>query len=272
LHQASLAGRVTAAKVLLAHGAAVESVNRSGYSPLMDASLYGRTVAVELLLAHGADPNAISINGHTAVSLAEQKGHRHVAMLLVANGADPQLQARKLRAALAGMGSRTRGPSGVRLAGYMRNPEILEDLCRECLSGEAGRQVKLVSATETDMNGKLVAWCRQNGFGQGRDATRPRQDRANGIGEDRLIDSNAGKGTGGSTDLLRQAIETWSQLQSKRPDALQRMRDLSAKGLYREKVSSKEPLLQKAVAIWMSLQTEHPALVTQLMSLAGMAR
>jgi ankyrin repeat protein len=272
LHQAALAGRVIAVKVLLAHGAEAESVNRSGCSPLMDASLYGRTVTVELLLAYGADPNVVNVNGHTAVSLAEQRGHRHVAMLLVANGADPHLQSKRLRTALAGMHSRTRGPSGVRLAGYMRNPEILEDLCQECLSGHAGTQVKLVSAAEADMNGKLVAWCRQNGLGLGRDATQPRQDRGSGTGEDHLTPATAGMHKGGSTDLLRQAIETWAQIQAKHAHTHQRMRELSARGMSLEKLSSKEPLLQKAMAIWSSLQSEHPELVTQLMSLAGMGR
>ena len=270
LHQAALAGRVIAVKVLLAHGAEVESLNRSGFSPLMDASLYGRTVAVELLLAHGADPNAISANGYTAVSLAEKKGHRNIAMLLVANGADPNLQGKRLRAALTAASSRTRGPSRVRLAGHMRNPEVLESLCQECLSRQGDTQVKLVSGAEADMNGKLVAWCRQNALGQGRDARQLRQDQGNGTAERLTTTTRMHKG--GSRDLLRQAIDTWEQIQAKYPDAQKRMRALSRKGVSPEKLSSKEPLLQKAMGIWMSLQNEHPELVAQLMNMAGMGR
>ena len=272
LHQAALAGRVLVMRVLLARGAAVENISRAGYTPLMDAALYGRTVPVELLLAHGADPNAVNINGRTAVSLAETKGHRHVALLLVVNGADPHLQGKRLRAALAGLNCRTRGPSRMRLAGYMRNPEVLEDLCQECLSRQTNTQITLVAGEAVDMNGRLAAWCRRNGVGQGRDARRFPQDFGDGKVEVRVPRATGGLQKDSSIHLLRQAIETWEQIQAKYPDAHMHMRELLGRGAAVDQLSGKDPLLQKALDIWTTIQREHPELMAHLMSMAGLGR
>jgi ankyrin repeat protein len=267
LHQAAVAGRDLALKVLLSHGSEVDSVSRSGYTPLMDAAVYGRAITVELLLAHGADPNAISVNGHTAVSLAEKKSHRNVAVLLVANGADPQLQARRLQRALAEMHTRTRGPSRVRLAGHMRQPEVLEDLCRQCQSRQADTGVTLISQADNDIRSKLLTWCRQSDLG--RDTVTQGARRTS---EDRLASANKAIRHDNSMHLLRQAVETWEQIQAKYPDTHRRMRDLSRKGMSLDKLRHKEPLLQRAMDIWMSLRSEHPELMSQLMRMVGMER
>ncbi len=195
LHQAATAGRETVMALLLANAADAENVSRYGYTPLMDAAIYGKTVAVELLLASGADPNAVSTNGHTAVSLAEKSGYKNVAMLLVANGADPNLQGKKLQAALARNGSRSAGPACVRLAGHMRNPDVLESLCHECLSQDADPNLRLISGQRPAFNSKLAAWCQQRGIGDASDARSFDQASGNGRLSERLSRNCQRRGT-----------------------------------------------------------------------------
>lgn len=269
LHQAATAGRESAMTVLLDHGAEVENVSQSGYTPLMDAALYGRAVAVELLLAHGADPNALNSKGDTAATLAEQRGHRNVAMLLVANGADPYLQSKRLQTALAGTTSRNRGPARVRLAGHMRNPQVLEDLCERCLAEQSDSRVRLVSEGANDVNAKLAEWCRKSGLGQGKESDD--RETIGGRIQDRRAHARNLKRDGASY-LVQEAIETWEQLQAKYPNADKRMRELSRKGISPDTLARKEPLLQKAMNIWTTLQSEHPQLAAQLLSIAGIGR
>jgi uncharacterized protein len=268
LHQAATGGRETVMAVLLAYGANAENVSNHGYTPLMDAAHYGKTVAVEFLLASGADPNAVGANGHTAISVADKRGHQNIAMLLAANGADPNLQGKKLRVAFAKMNSRTTGPARVRLAEHMRNPDVLESLCRECLAQQADPDIRFASGQRPDWNSRMAAWCRQKGIGEFR--------------ESRALDQTSGKWRhdetrssgmrGGESHLLREALETWEQIQAKYPDAHNRLRDLSGRGISVDKIASKEPLVQKAMSLWLSLQSQHPDLAAQLLNIAGMAR
>ncbi len=228
-------------------------------------------MAVELLLAGGADPNAISTKGDTAVSLAEKRGHKNVAMLLVANGADPNLQGKRLQAALAKSGSRSAGPTRVRLAGQMRNPEVLESLCHECLSQEADANLRLISGQRPDSHSRLAAWCQKRGIKNGSETRAFEQASGNARLSEAVPGTVSGK-NGSASYLIREAIATWEQLQAKYPHADKRLRDLSRKGISPDTLARKEPLVQKAMQIWMSLQSEHPDLAAQLLSIAGMSR
>jgi hypothetical protein len=256
LHQAAVAGRDQVMEVLLRYGASVDTVSRKGFTPLMDASAYGRAMVVELLLAGGADPNAMTRDGKSALSVAERNSQRHVAMLLVANGADPNIQRKRLTAALAAINSKNRGPSRVRLAGQLRNPDVLETVVEGPRSSDPGSGLKFVAVQTAPANAGALD---------------PRAFQSVRVRGDKSVQpGRSGQATG--EYAIREAVDTWEQLQAKYPDLNQRIRQLSERGISVEKLSAKDPLLKKALGIWQSLQSEHPDLVAQMLSLAGMGR
>lgn len=232
-HQAAMAGRLEVLESLLHYGASVNTVARSGLTPLMDAATYGRVRVMELLLAKGADPNAVNEDGRTALSLAHQHGRRNVTFLLLANGADPNFQAKRLQAGLSVNGTKPKGPTRVRLAGCLRDTDVI---------GAQNRP----------------SGCRLN------DPLDPRASQTvYTVAPPRIESRNA---------ALREAFQTWEQLENKYPDMPQRLRHASGKRLPLEDLCAKEPLLRRALELWQTIRAEHPNLASSLMDLARMGR
>jgi len=76
-----------ATKALLAKGAAIESKDNSGRTPLSWAAVSNHIAVATLLLDKGATIESKDNNDQTPLSLAAENGHEAVAMLLLANGA-----------------------------------------------------------------------------------------------------------------------------------------------------------------------------------------
>ena len=76
---AALMGHKDTAKVLLDHGAEVDSRAEDGRTPLMLAANKGENDLVSLLLQAGADPTLADKSGATAASLAMAKGFKELA-------------------------------------------------------------------------------------------------------------------------------------------------------------------------------------------------
>ena len=76
---AALMGRKETAKVLLDHGAEVDSRAEDGRTPLMLAANKGDQDLVSLLLQAGADPTLTDKSGATAGSLATAQGYKELA-------------------------------------------------------------------------------------------------------------------------------------------------------------------------------------------------
>ena len=76
---AALMGRKETAKVLLDHGAEVDSRAEDGRTPLMLAANKGDQDLVSLLLQAGADPTLTDKSGATAGSLATANGYKELA-------------------------------------------------------------------------------------------------------------------------------------------------------------------------------------------------
>ena len=72
-------GHKDTAKVLLDHGAEVDSRAEDGRTPLMLAANKGDKDLVSLLLQAGADPTLADKSGATAASLAMAKGFKELA-------------------------------------------------------------------------------------------------------------------------------------------------------------------------------------------------
>jgi ankyrin repeat protein len=83
LHHMAAIGAVAKAKLLLAHGAAIDAIDDEYQStPLGVASRRGQRAMVELLLAHGADPSVAGAAWATPLAWAGTKGHGDVQALL----------------------------------------------------------------------------------------------------------------------------------------------------------------------------------------------
>jgi Ankyrin repeats (3 copies) len=91
LHAASQEGHVDAVRLLLDHGADVNSQGL-GWMPLHFASSEGNLTVVRLLLERGADSNARSASGKSPVYLASESGHLEVVRLLGDHGGDVHLR------------------------------------------------------------------------------------------------------------------------------------------------------------------------------------
>jgi len=90
---ASFFGRVDAARLLVEHGAEVNSASRNDFKvmPLHSAAATGdpeaRYELAKLLLEHGADANARQQDDFTPLMAADQHGDKHLRSLLVEHGA-----------------------------------------------------------------------------------------------------------------------------------------------------------------------------------------
>lgn len=81
------ADQVTAAKLLLHHGADIEFTDAKNDTPLVVACELRNTKMVDFLLNKGASVNAMGLSGCTALYTAVKKGNLSVAEVLVAHGA-----------------------------------------------------------------------------------------------------------------------------------------------------------------------------------------
>jgi ankyrin repeat protein len=75
------------ARLLIENGAAVDSADLSGFTPLSHAAKNGRKSMAELLLEKGANVSATTRLGWTPVMLAAFNGHESIAGLLATHGA-----------------------------------------------------------------------------------------------------------------------------------------------------------------------------------------
>jgi uncharacterized protein len=83
LHSAAAARNLVAARLLLEHGAPVNSRQQAGWVPIHAAAQNGDRPMVELLLKHHADPKIANDAGQTPAMVATEKGHVEIATLLV---------------------------------------------------------------------------------------------------------------------------------------------------------------------------------------------
>jgi uncharacterized protein len=82
LHSAAAARSVPIARLLLEHGAPVnarQGGSGSGFTPLMEAAFNGQVDMVQILLDHGADPQLRDEEGRTAADHAQARGHASLA-------------------------------------------------------------------------------------------------------------------------------------------------------------------------------------------------
>jgi ankyrin repeat protein len=91
LHVAAYFGDVSAARLLLQHGAEVDAAGRGWMTgtPLHSAASSGNAAIVDLLLASGADPNARQSGGWTPLHAAARNGDPALVERLLGAGADP---------------------------------------------------------------------------------------------------------------------------------------------------------------------------------------
>ena len=80
--------RFETAKLLIAHGADVNAMDKNGRTPLMTAASFGRAECVDLLLRHGADTRAVAANGYTILHATAAGGLAAFASALIRHGAD----------------------------------------------------------------------------------------------------------------------------------------------------------------------------------------
>jgi ankyrin repeat protein len=92
LHAASEQGHMKVARLLLAHGADVNSRDSQHRTPLFLASKKGRLEVVQLLLDHGADVANRDSVGWTPLHTSSAEGHDNVVLSLLEHGADPDSQ------------------------------------------------------------------------------------------------------------------------------------------------------------------------------------
>ncbi|VDB88494.1 unnamed protein product [Peniophora sp. CBMAI 1063] len=95
LHRAALEGRIEMCRLLLGHGALIDSTDSSGDTPVHDAARRGHSDVVRMLFEHsaadGADPTvrcrARNEDGQTPLHHAAHRGHADVCRLLLSYGA-----------------------------------------------------------------------------------------------------------------------------------------------------------------------------------------
>ena len=85
---ASRVGLPEVVRVLLEHGADIESRDTFGWSPLEMASTVGHVEVIRVLLAYGIDVNSRDSKGHTALHAASRTGQTTAARVLLEHSAD----------------------------------------------------------------------------------------------------------------------------------------------------------------------------------------
>ena len=93
LHVAALMDDVAAARLLLDHGAAIDSADRGPrMTPLHVAASYGKPEVAAFLLDRGASIEVKDLSGRTPLVLAAQMGQTTLVELLLGRGADPRAE------------------------------------------------------------------------------------------------------------------------------------------------------------------------------------
>jgi ankyrin repeat protein len=87
LHAAIAGGRTEVAHLLIEHGADIDNVAGSGWTPLHLAAFEGNLEIVNTLLARGAQKNLKNNDGNTPLDLALKSNHQSVADRLRQQGA-----------------------------------------------------------------------------------------------------------------------------------------------------------------------------------------
>jgi ankyrin repeat protein len=88
LHDMAQKGNIKKAKLLISHGAEINSVDEEYQStPLGMAVRWGHLEMVEFLLRHGADPNTSGADWARPVSWARKKGFKEIEQVLKSAGA-----------------------------------------------------------------------------------------------------------------------------------------------------------------------------------------
>lgn len=82
LHDAARAGNAPQVHNLVRQGAAVDTRDSAGRTPLMLAAMHGQTTTVRQLLALGANPALVDAEGLNAAEQARLRGHAAIAELL----------------------------------------------------------------------------------------------------------------------------------------------------------------------------------------------
>lgn len=83
---------IVSLNVLLAEGAAVDTVDKEGNTPLMIAAKIGNPRMMEIILAHNPELNAKNNQGDTALMIASAQGVLDVTRQLLKKGADVTLE------------------------------------------------------------------------------------------------------------------------------------------------------------------------------------
>lgn len=78
--------------VLLAEGAAIDTVDDAGNSPLILAAKIGNPRMIEIILAHKPEVNIRNNDGDTALMLASETGVLSIVQDLKQAGADPEMR------------------------------------------------------------------------------------------------------------------------------------------------------------------------------------
>lgn len=91
---ACLSGNADIVRLVLDGGAAVDTRNRFGRTPLMVAATVGNVSAVRVLVAKGADVNATDNSGTTALQIAMDQGFEEIAAVLLHSGTRPPRSSR----------------------------------------------------------------------------------------------------------------------------------------------------------------------------------
>ncbi len=88
LHQAAVNGNINVLKLLLSHGAQVNSFNSLNETPLHFAARFGQLSALKVLIAHGARLNEKSKHTKdTPLLAAAESGHENIIRVLLDAGA-----------------------------------------------------------------------------------------------------------------------------------------------------------------------------------------
>lgn len=90
LNWAAWYNRVPAIQMLIAAGAPIEAVNRTGFSALSHAAESGSADAARALLAAGADPAHPNNAGYTPTEIARENGNDDIAAMLEAAAERPE--------------------------------------------------------------------------------------------------------------------------------------------------------------------------------------
>ncbi|HLK61388.1 MAG TPA: ankyrin repeat domain-containing protein [Chthonomonadaceae bacterium] len=79
-------------RLLLQHGAKIQTTDEAGTTPLMLAAWFNAVESMKLLIGNGADVNVTDKNGYTPLMMAASNGSVEATKLLLSRGADPKVK------------------------------------------------------------------------------------------------------------------------------------------------------------------------------------